>query len=120
VLAGPPAAKARIVVDVVGPVGPGLALEHRPQHSVRARKRAHRRDQLVAHPGHQEAAKPACSVGDAQRGVTGAGQFPGGVDQLLQHLVHRQVGRYAEHGVAHRLQRRIQPLLRHLDVKIDR
>ena len=60
------------------------------------------------------------SIGDAKRGVAGAGQLAGGVDQLLQDLVDGQVGGHAQDGVAHGLQHRVQSLLAHLVLKIDR
>ena len=108
-LARPPAAEPGIVVDVVGPVGLGFH-EHRAEHAVGARQRAHRRDQLVAHARHQEAAEAPLAVGDPKRGVSRAGELAGGVDELLQHLVHRQVRGDGEDRVADRLERRVEAL----------
>ena len=95
-------------MDVIGQIG-AVGLEHRPEHPVRAGQRAHRGDQLVAHPGDQEAAEAAGAVRDPQRGVAGAGQLARGVDQPLQDLVHRQLRGDGQHGVADRLQRGAEP-----------
>ena len=44
-------------------------LEHRAEQAVRARQRAHRGDQLVAHPGGDELREGALAVGHAERRV---------------------------------------------------
>ena len=106
-LGGPPAAEPRIVVDVVGPVGRGGG-QHRAEHPVSARQGPHLGDQPVAHPRHQEAAEAAVAVGDPERRVVGCGELARGVDEALQHLVHRELGGHGEHGVADRFQRGTQ------------
>jgi hypothetical protein len=77
---------------------------------VGAGQRAHRGDQLIAHAGDKEAAKAACPVRNAERGIPRAGQFAGAVDEPLQHLVDRQLGGHGKDGVADRLQCRAHPL----------
>ena len=59
--------------DVVGPVRLGR-VQHRAEHPVRARERAHRLDQLVAHPGRDEARERALAVRDPERRVARAGR----------------------------------------------
>ena len=109
----PPPAKARVLVDVLGPVRGG-GVEHRAEHPVRARQRTHRGDQLIAHPRHQETAEAALSVGDPQSGIPCIGELASAVDQPLQHLLDRQLRGHGEHRVAHRLQCRAKPLLDHV------
>ena len=65
-----------------------------------AREWPHRGDQPVAHARDQESPEAAVAVGDAQRGVTRAGELPGRVDETLQHLVDRELRGDGQHGVA--------------------
>ena len=82
----PPTAEARMVVDVAGPVRLG-GLEHCAEQPVLAWQGAERRDQLVVHPGDQEAAESTLAVGDAQGGVPSAEQRPRLVHEPLQDQV---------------------------------
>ena len=81
-------------------------LEHRAEHAVLARQRSERGDQLVAHARREEAAEAALPVGQSERGVPCTGELARAVDEPLQHLVDRELGRDREHGVADRLERR--------------
>ena len=94
-------------MDVAGPIRLG-GLEHRAEHPVRTRQRTHRRDQLVAHPGDEEPAKPTLTVRDTEGGVACARQLAGAVDESLEHLLDRQLRGDRQDGVAYRLQRRAQ------------
>jgi hypothetical protein len=73
-------------VNVVRAVGVGR-LEHRAEHPVRARERAHRRHQLVAHARDQKAPEATRSVRDPEGCVARADKLAGGVDEPLQDLV---------------------------------
>ena len=84
--ARPPAAEAGIVVDVLRAVG-AAGLEHRAEHPVGARQRAHRLDQLVAHPGDQKAPESAAPVRDPERRIARAGELARRVHEPLQYLV---------------------------------
>ncbi len=101
VRARPPAAKARMAADVVGPVRLGR-IQHRAEHPVRARERTHRLDQLVAHPGRDEARERALAVRDAERRVARAGELARGVHEPLQHGLDLVLGREREHDVGER------------------
>ena len=105
----PPAAKARVCVDVVGSKRI-WGLEHRPEHPVGARQRTHLGDQLVAHPGDQEAAEAALAVGDPERRVARVDELAGAVDEPLQDLLDRELRGHREHRVTDRAQRRAQCL----------
>ena len=83
VRARPPAAEARVGRDVLGQVRLGR-VQHRAEHPVRARQRPHRLDQLVAHPGRDEALERALAVGDPERGVARAAELARGVHEPLQ------------------------------------
>ena len=87
-------------------------VEHRAEQPVRARERAHRRDQRVAHARGDEALEGALAVGDADRRVPRAGEPARGVDEALQHRLDRALGGDRQHRVAHRAQGRA--LLLHL------
>ncbi len=80
-------------------------LEHRAEHPVRARQRAHRRDQLLAHTADEETAKAAVAVGDPERRIPRAGKLASVVDEALEHLVDRQLRRYRQDCVTDRPQR---------------
>ena len=80
-------------------------LEHRAEHPVRARQRAHRGDQLIAHPRDQEPPEPTLSVRDAERGVPRGRQLARGVDKPLQHLIDRQLRGDGQDRVADRPER---------------
>ncbi len=95
-----------MLVDVARAVRRLARLEHRAEHAVLARQRAERGDQLVAHPGREEAAEAALAVGQPERREARAGELARAVDEPLQHLVDREPGRDREHGVADRLERR--------------
>ena len=82
VLGRPPAAEARVGVNIVGAEGLGT-LEHRAKHPVRSWQRAHRGDQSIAHSGDDEAAKAALTIRDAKRGIAGVDQLAGRMNQLL-------------------------------------
>ena len=99
----PPPAEARVIVDVARAVRLGR-VEHGAEHAVLSRQRAERRDQLVAHAGGEEPAEAALAVGQPERRVARPGQLPRAVDQSLQDVVHRHLGRDREHRVADRLQ----------------
>ena len=99
--ARPPAAEARVGRDVVGELRLGR-LQHRAEHPVRARERTHGLDQLVAHPGRDEAGERALAVGDAERGVARAAELARGVDDPLQHGLDLVIGGDREHDVAQR------------------
>ena len=86
--AWPPAAKPRMRVDVLGPIG-GRRLQDRPEHSVRPRQWAEGGHQLVAHPRDEEPAESTLPVGNPQRRVARAGELPGTLDEPLQDLLHR-------------------------------
>ena len=103
--ARPPATEARVLVDV-GRAVRLAGLEHRSQHAVLARQRPERGDQLVAHARGEEAAEAPVAVGQPERGVARARQLARGVHEPLEHLLHRQLGGHAQHGVAHSLEGR--------------
>ncbi len=90
--------------------GAGL-LENRAQHPVRPRQRAQAPDQLVAHARDEKAPEAALAVRDPERGIAGARQLSRRVDQPLQDLLDRQLGGDGEHGIAHRLEHRIELLV---------
>ena len=100
----PPAAKARMLVDVTRPVSLP-SLEHRAEHAVLAGQRAERGDQLVAHAGGEEAAEAAFSVRQSERREPRVGKLTRAVDETLQHLVDRKPRRHRKHGAADGLQR---------------
>ena len=75
---------------------------------VRARERAERGDQLVAHPGHEEAGEAALAVRGAERRVAGARQLARGVDELLEHVLDRALRGDRQDGVADGAQRRVE------------
>ena len=102
---GPPAAEARVRVDVAGAVGLGR-LQHRAEHAVRPRQRAHRGDQLVAHPRRDEAGERALAVRDAERGVARAAQLARGVHEPLEHRLDLALGGEREHDVRERAEGR--------------
>ncbi len=70
----------------------------------------HRRHELVAHPGDQEAAKAALSVRYPQRGKASSGELTRRLDQTLEYLLDGHLGGDRQYGVADRLQRWAQPL----------
>ena len=98
-----------MVVDITGAVR-RRRVEHRAEHAVLSRQRAERGDQLVAHAGGEEPPEAALAVGKPERGVAGAGQLPRAVDEPLQDVVHRHLGRDREHRVADRPQGGTQTL----------
>ena len=108
----PPPAKARMTVDVGGPERLAF-LEHRSEHAVLPRQRTERGDHRLTHPGGQELAEAALPVRDAQRGVPCIGELACTLDEPLEHLLDRELGRDGENGVADRLQRRVDPTLAH-------
>ena len=73
--------------DVAGPVR-RRRLEHRAQQPVLERERAHRGDQLVAHPRRDEAGEAALAVGHPERGVARAAELARDVHEPLQHGLH--------------------------------
>ena len=76
----------------------GSRLEHRTEDAVLAGE-AERGDQLVAHPGGEEAAEAAGAVrGQAPR--TAPGEPAGALDEPLQDLVDRVLGGDAEDRLA--------------------
>jgi hypothetical protein len=97
----PPAAEARVAVDVVDAVWLGR-LEHRPQQAVRARQRAHGLDQRRAHAGGDEAREGALAVGHAQRRVARAAELARRVHEPLQHRLDLALRRHREHDVGQR------------------
>ncbi len=105
----PPAAEARVLVDVGGAVR-RRGLEHCPEHTVLPRQRAERGDQAVAHPGGEEAPEAAVAVGQPERRVPRPRQLARAVHEPLQDLVDRQLGRHRQHGVADGPQLRTQRL----------
>ena len=91
-----------MLVDVARAVRRGR-VEHGAEHPVLSRQRAERRDQLVAHAGGEKPPEAALPVGQPERGVPCAGQLPRAVDEPLQDVVHRDLGRDGEHRVTDRL-----------------
>ncbi len=85
-----------------------LRLEHRAEDAVRPRQRAERSDEVVAHPRREEAPEAARLVGQSKRGVARGRQLARAVDEPLEDVLDRQLGRDGEHCVAHRLQRRAE------------
>jgi hypothetical protein len=83
-------------------------LEHRAEHPVRSRKRAERRDQLLAHPRGEELAEAAVVIGDAECRVARAGKRASVVHEALEHLLDGELGADRQHRVAHRLELGIQ------------
>ena len=82
---GGPPAEARIGPDVVEALGDRLA-QHDGQEAVLAGQGADRGLLLGAHAGDDELGERTAVVGDAERGVVGACQLAGRVDDRLQHL----------------------------------
>ena len=72
---------------------------------MRARQRAHRGDQLIAHPRDQKPPEPTLSVRDAERGVARGRQLARGVHKPLQHLIDRQLRGDGQDRVADRPER---------------
>ena len=105
----PPATETWVLVDVAGAVGL-LRREHGAEDAVLPWQRAEGGDQLVAHARGEEGAEAAVAVGKPERGVAGLGELAGAVDEPLQDVVDRQLGRDREDGVADRFQRRVQSL----------
>ena len=64
----------------------------------------HRGDQLVVHPGHQEAAEAPVTIRNAQRRKARHRQLARAVDQALQYIVDQQLRGDGQRGVADRLQ----------------
>ena len=94
----PPAAEARVGADVGRAVGLGR-LQHRAEQAVRARQRAHGGDQVVAHPGRDEAGERPLAVGHPERGVARVPELARRVDDPLQHRLDLALGRDREHHV---------------------
>ena len=105
---GPPAAKARMSVNVARAVR-RLGLEHRAEHAVLPRQRPEGGDELLAHARGEEAPEAALAVREPERRETRAGKLARRVHEALQHLLDRQLRRDREHRVAHLLQRRVKP-----------
>ena len=101
----PPAAEARVRVDVVDPVRLGR-LEHRAEQPVRARQRPHRLDQLLAHARGDEARERALAVGHAERGVARPAELARRVDEPLQHRLDLALGGHRQHDVGERAEGR--------------
>ena len=105
----PPAAEARVGLDVDGAIRVE-ALEHRAEQTVRLGQRTEPFDQLLAHARGEELGEAALAVRDAQRGVAGVHQAARNVDQSLQHVLDLEVRRHRQDRVAHLAQRRTETL----------
>ena len=84
-----PPFEARVAGDV-GRAVRQRPLEHGAEQAVRARERADRGDQLVAHPGRDEVREAAVSVGDADGGVAAARQPSRRLHQAAQRRLERR------------------------------
>jgi hypothetical protein len=60
---------------------------------------AHRRDQLIAHPRDEEATEATLTVRDAEGGEARVGELSRRVDELLEDLLDRPLGRDRQHRV---------------------
>ena len=107
----PPAAEARMVVDVARAVG-RRRLEHRAEYTVCPRQGAERGNQLVAHARGDEAPETAFGVWQPEGRVLSLRELSSAVYESLQDVLDRKLRRDCEHGVADRLQRRVD-LRRH-------
>jgi hypothetical protein len=67
-------------------------------------QRAHRGDQLIAHPRGDELGEAAVAVGDADGGVARVDEPARGVGEPLQHRLDRRLGGDRQHRVVHRAQ----------------
>ena len=104
VLVGPPL-EPRIGLDVLRAVRL-RGLEHGAEEPVRPRQLAERVQLGLGHPGGDEALEAALAVGYSDRGVAGAGELAGALDDLLQDRLHGPLGRDREDGVADRAEGR--------------
>ncbi len=80
-------------------------LQHRTEHAVGPWQRPHGRNQLLAHPRDEEAAKAALAIWDAEGGKARVCELSRGMHELLQDLLYRPLRSHRQHRTGDGLQR---------------